>query len=257
MALRHAAVLTNPGSYVMSPASSADVLICRRSMARTVPSWTGSSYCFPVRLSTTVRVSLGTRGVLDFGWGKITSEGGEGRWKAVSAASVSAFHRLPPPCIFASHDPPHTSETRQPLPHTGGSGRPAGPTARRPGLHRVPAARDHARGGGDRRQRRQGDGGPVRRAGRRLHQARLERRADRGDRRVRTVRDGPRLPAERSAAGQAGNGDRRVPRPRFPGSHPVPHAATGEDAGREGRRHRGRSGRLPVEGARGGEGGGT
>src|SRR5213083_1082715 len=75
MALRHAAVLTNPGSYVMSPASSADVLICRRSMARTVPSWTGSSYCLPVRLSTTVRVSLGTRGVLDFGWGKIITEG--------------------------------------------------------------------------------------------------------------------------------------------------------------------------------------
>src|SRR2546426_5041052 len=75
MALRHAAVLTNPGSYVMSPASSADVLIWRRSMARTVPSWTGSSYCLPVRLSTTVRVSLGTRGVLDFGWGKIITEG--------------------------------------------------------------------------------------------------------------------------------------------------------------------------------------
>src|SRR2546427_11453096 len=75
MALRHAAVLTTRGSYVMSPASSADVLIWRRSMARTVPSWTGSSYCLPVRLSTTVRVSLGTRGVLDFGWGKIITEG--------------------------------------------------------------------------------------------------------------------------------------------------------------------------------------
>src|SRR5216117_1546671 len=77
MALRHAAVLRNPGSYVMSPASSADVLICRRSTARIVPSWTGISYCLAVRLSTTVRVSLGTRGILDFGWGKITSEGGE------------------------------------------------------------------------------------------------------------------------------------------------------------------------------------
>src|SRR2546421_2094765 len=60
MALRHAAVLRNPGSYVMSPASSADVLICRRSTARIVPSWTGISYCLAVRLSTTVRVSLGT-----------------------------------------------------------------------------------------------------------------------------------------------------------------------------------------------------
>src|SRR5438477_536156 len=77
MALRHAAVLRNPGSYVMSPTSSADVLICRRSTARIAPSWIGISYCLPVRLSTTARVSLGTRGILDSGWGKITSEGGE------------------------------------------------------------------------------------------------------------------------------------------------------------------------------------
>ncbi len=87
----------------MSPASSADVLICRRSMARTVPSWTGSSYCFPVRLSTTVRVSLGTRGVLDFGWGKITSEGGEGRWKAVSAARASPPFTAFPRLVFSLH----------------------------------------------------------------------------------------------------------------------------------------------------------
>src|SRR5256884_1817737 len=73
MALRHAAVLRNPGSYVMSPTSSADVLICRRSTARIAPSWIGISYCLPVRLSTTARVSLGTRGILDFGWGKITT----------------------------------------------------------------------------------------------------------------------------------------------------------------------------------------
>src|SRR5438477_142165 len=77
MALRHAAVLRNPGSYVMSPTSPADVLICRRSTARIAPSWIGISYCLPVRLSTTARVSLGTRGILDSGWGKITSEGGE------------------------------------------------------------------------------------------------------------------------------------------------------------------------------------
>src|SRR5947207_14261175 len=75
MALRHAAVLRNPGSYVMSPTSSADVLICRRSTARIAPSWIGISYCLPVRLSTTARVSLGTRGILDFGWGKITTAG--------------------------------------------------------------------------------------------------------------------------------------------------------------------------------------
>src|SRR6266550_2353059 len=73
MALRHAAVLRNPGSYVMSPTSSADVLICRRSTARIAPSWIGISYCLPVRLSTKARVSLGTRGILDFGWGKITT----------------------------------------------------------------------------------------------------------------------------------------------------------------------------------------
>src|SRR5256885_4399283 len=73
MALRHAAVLRNPGSYVMSPTSSADVLICRRSTARIAPSWIGIAYCLPVRLSTTARVSLGTRGILDFGWGKITT----------------------------------------------------------------------------------------------------------------------------------------------------------------------------------------
>src|SRR5256886_14311928 len=77
MALRHAAVLRNPGSYVISPASAADVLICRRSTARIAPSWIGISYCLAVRLSTTVRVSWGTRRILDFGWGKITSEGGE------------------------------------------------------------------------------------------------------------------------------------------------------------------------------------
>src|SRR3989442_692694 len=43
----------------MSPTSSAEVLICRRSTPRRVPSWTGISYCLPVRLSTTVRESLG------------------------------------------------------------------------------------------------------------------------------------------------------------------------------------------------------
>src|SRR5215467_8300091 len=47
----------NAGSYVMSPKSSAPVLICRRSIARMVPFWTGSSYCLPVRLSVIVNVS--------------------------------------------------------------------------------------------------------------------------------------------------------------------------------------------------------
>src|SRR5688572_19056886 len=57
MALRQFAVLVNAGSYVMSPKSSGPVRICRRSIARTVPSLIGSSYCFPVRLSVTVSVS--------------------------------------------------------------------------------------------------------------------------------------------------------------------------------------------------------
>src|SRR5581483_4510782 len=45
------------GSYVISPKSSGPALICRRSMPRMVPSWIGSSYFLPVRLSTIVRVS--------------------------------------------------------------------------------------------------------------------------------------------------------------------------------------------------------
>src|SRR5713101_7890443 len=58
MALRQAAVFMNAGSYVMRPKSSPSVLICRRSVARIVPSVIGSSYFFPVRLSVTVRVLL-------------------------------------------------------------------------------------------------------------------------------------------------------------------------------------------------------
>src|SRR5258708_5290834 len=57
MALRQFAVFMNAGSYVISPKSSGDALIWRRSIARIVPSWTGSSYVFPVRLSTIEMVS--------------------------------------------------------------------------------------------------------------------------------------------------------------------------------------------------------
>src|SRR5258708_32297671 len=57
MALRQFAVFMNAGSYVISPKSSGDALIWRRSIARIVPSWTGSSYFFPVRLSTVQMVS--------------------------------------------------------------------------------------------------------------------------------------------------------------------------------------------------------
>src|SRR5262245_20314067 len=57
MALRQFAVFMNAGSYVIRPKSSAPFLIWRRSIARIVPSWMGSSYCLPVRLSTIVRVA--------------------------------------------------------------------------------------------------------------------------------------------------------------------------------------------------------
>src|SRR5438046_10690064 len=57
MALRQFAVFMNAGSYVIRPKSSGPVLIWRKSIARIVPSCTGSSYFFPVRLSTIVSVS--------------------------------------------------------------------------------------------------------------------------------------------------------------------------------------------------------
>src|SRR2546423_11558314 len=57
MALRQLAVFMNAGSYVIIPKSSEPTLICRRSIARMVPSWIGSSYFLPVRLSTIVSVS--------------------------------------------------------------------------------------------------------------------------------------------------------------------------------------------------------
>src|SRR2546421_11639356 len=75
MALRHAAVFRNPGSYVASPASSSATLIWRRSTARIVPSWLGSSYVLPVRLSVTDRLLFDTRIVLGNGSRKITTDG--------------------------------------------------------------------------------------------------------------------------------------------------------------------------------------
>src|SRR2546421_11386920 len=72
MALRHAAVFRNPGSYVASPASSSATLIWRRSTARIVPSWVGSSYVLPVRLSVMDRVLFDTRIVLGNGSRNIT-----------------------------------------------------------------------------------------------------------------------------------------------------------------------------------------
>src|SRR5687768_3165278 len=61
MALRHAAVLRNAGSYVLSPVSAAPALICLRSVARIAPSLIGTSYCLPVRLSVIVSVSIFAR----------------------------------------------------------------------------------------------------------------------------------------------------------------------------------------------------
>src|SRR6266550_3818614 len=63
------------GSYVASPASSSVTLIWRRSTARIVPSWMGSSYVLPVRLSVTDRVLFDTRIVLGNGSRKITTDG--------------------------------------------------------------------------------------------------------------------------------------------------------------------------------------
>src|SRR6478672_3783116 len=57
IAERHEAVLVNAGSYDISPKSLSEALICRRSIARIVPSVTSRSYIWPVRLSVIVSVS--------------------------------------------------------------------------------------------------------------------------------------------------------------------------------------------------------
>src|SRR2546428_10901074 len=97
IALRHAAVFRNPGSYVASPASVSATLIWRRSTARIVPSWIGSSYVLPVRLSVTDRVLFDKRIVLGKGWGKITrggtGEGGRTRARAVQGPTSPGLHR--------------------------------------------------------------------------------------------------------------------------------------------------------------------
>src|SRR5213078_4694738 len=155
MALRHAAVFRNPGSYVASPASSSATLIWRRSTARIVPSWMGSSYCLPVRLSVTDRVLFDTRIVLGNGWGKITSRAVEG---GRPSPPSTAFHR--PVCCVA-HDQDRSSQTGSALPDALCRRRPVGPAAGGARLPRMPPARHHPRRRGDRSQRLQGDGGPV------------------------------------------------------------------------------------------------
>src|SRR6266550_538601 len=102
IALRHAAVFRNPGSYVASPASSLATLIWRRSTARIVPSWMGSSYVLPVRLSVTDRVLFDTRIVLGNGWGKITGrrqrtvKDGRRRWRS----GGNLYRPLPPSAVL-------------------------------------------------------------------------------------------------------------------------------------------------------------
>ena len=59
MLLRHDAVFMNAGSYVINPKSSGPALICRRLIARIVPSSTGTLYVLPVRLSVMVSVFSG------------------------------------------------------------------------------------------------------------------------------------------------------------------------------------------------------
>src|SRR5215207_8634188 len=61
MALRHEAVLTNPGSKLARPGSSSSSLIFFSSSARTAPSSSGTSYVRPVRLSVTVSDWRGSR----------------------------------------------------------------------------------------------------------------------------------------------------------------------------------------------------
>src|SRR5882762_290295 len=141
MALRHAAVFRNPGSYVASPASPSTTLIWRRSTARIVPSLIGSSYVLPVRLSVTDRVCFDTRIVLGNGSRKITG-------RRHRAANVI----LPP------HGPSHR-EARCPVPDALSRRRPVGPAVGRSRLSQLPAARHHPRGCRDRGQRRQGHGG--------------------------------------------------------------------------------------------------
>src|ERR1041384_3906372 len=68
MALRQFAVFMKAGSYVIRPKSSPPVLICRRSIARMVPSWIGSSHFLPVRLSTTDSVSVFACSARSTGW---------------------------------------------------------------------------------------------------------------------------------------------------------------------------------------------
>src|SRR5438093_8441242 len=138
MALRHDAVFRNPGSYVASPASSSATLIWRRSTARIVPSWMGSSYFLPVRLSVTDRVLFDTRIVLGNGWGKITE-----RRHGAAKAPVAARCR---PLILPSHVPPRLPQPRSALPDALRRRRPPGPAARRPRLPRMPVARHHPRG---------------------------------------------------------------------------------------------------------------
>src|SRR2546425_3143478 len=108
-ALRQAAVFRSPGSYVASPASSSVTLIWRRSTARIVPSWMGSSYVLPVRLSVTDRVLFDTRIVLGNGSRKITTDGPQtgtdGRRYLLPYTWPKELPRTPPACTRRAPPP--------------------------------------------------------------------------------------------------------------------------------------------------------
>src|SRR4030095_16091472 len=80
--LRGDAVFVKAGSYASRPKSSGPVRIWRKSMARIAPSTIGTSYCLPVRLSTTVRLSLAMahlRAVICLGDAEVQGECRTGR----------------------------------------------------------------------------------------------------------------------------------------------------------------------------------
>src|SRR3954469_6392849 len=81
----------------MRPKSSSPTFICRKSMARTVPSVIGTSYVRPVRLSVTVRVSAAWATPLpsrpSWGCSLMRASLGAGGLPLAPAAPEQAAHR--------------------------------------------------------------------------------------------------------------------------------------------------------------------
>src|SRR4051812_14473321 len=108
MALRQFAVFMNAGSNVISPKSSGPALICRRSIARMVPSWIGRSYFFPVRLSTIVSVSAIGLLVVFLGVGRLVSGDAVPSIRPLSEiAQLAPFAAERPPPGIDRADPAH------------------------------------------------------------------------------------------------------------------------------------------------------